>query len=108
MQSSSTPDPYYRSEPAQWVMRRVVGTGIAVDIVEGLEMPVLSNREKRHIWVRAGMSFHAFHWSMACGIVHQLFGIEPPTAAPVPDPEMSCFAQVIPFQRPPFSSGKWR
>lgn len=108
MSFSSIPDPYYRAEAAQWVMNRVRGAGIAVAVVDDLELPICSNRERRRIRIRAGMSFQQYHWSMACGIVHQLFGIEPPGAIPAPEPQTVHLAQVIPLQRPGFTTGQWR
>jgi len=111
MTSSLVSDPYYQTEVAQWVMKRVTGTGIGVDVLDDLEVPACSSRAERHIWLRAGLSFQAYHWAMARSIVHQLFGVEPDGSVALPDPvaqNVSNGALVIPFQRPPFSSGTWR
>lgn len=110
MPSRNCSDPFYLSDAAQWVMRRVTGTGVDVDVIDNLQVPGYSSRADGRIWVRSGLQFPEYHWLMAKGLIHQLFGLDAPNTAPVgPDMrQVARNAQVIPLQRPPFTSGQWR
>lgn len=105
----TSPDPHYTAPAARWVMRRVTGTGVDVDIVDDLRVPCYSSRIDGRIWIRAGLPFAEYHWAMAKGLVHQLFGLETATEMPRErDTRMVALdARVVPFQRPPYSSGEW-
>lgn len=105
----SSADPYYTHGPAGWARQRVEQCGLHVEIDHDLEFPGYGTPDASAVIVRPGLAFPTFHWLLACGVVAHLFGVE--TAPDLPifrSEQIRLDAQVIPLQRPGFTSGRWR
>jgi hypothetical protein len=108
---SFSSDPYYRTPAAQWVLKRVTGVGVDVNVTDDLRVPCYSSQPDGCIWIRSGLSFPQYHWLMAKALFSQVFGSYSPEPFDPFTPDTRRIprgATVVPFQRPPYASGDWR